>query len=292
VFRVETDAIFGAKAFTLDPVAAGVGRFKVPAAVNEQTLNAYTLYAHYLALLVLDASTDIPQKPASVDASEVSKVLETSYGGLHFRAVLNYVWDLGIPVMPLRDSGAFHGACWRSDYRNIIVLKQRTRLDARWAFDLLHELRHTPEESDISSFAVVESTPIGFDRRASLEEEHASDFAGDVLLKGKAEELAEICVAEAGHSVERLKSVVPVVAERFGVSTGVLANHMAFRLTENEINWWGAATNLQDTTEDPWLIARDELLRRVRLDRLSPVDQEILSIALTQQEVDANDGDG
>ena len=65
----------------------------------------------------------------------------STYGAITFEHTLRYVWSLGIPVLPLRDPGAFHGACWRIDGRNIIVLKQRTLSLARWLADLLHEVR-------------------------------------------------------------------------------------------------------------------------------------------------------
>ena len=45
--------------------------------------------------------------------------------------------------------GTFHGACWRYEGRNAVVLKQTPKHEARWAFDLLHELFHAgqrPEE--------------------------------------------------------------------------------------------------------------------------------------------------
>ncbi len=45
--------------------------------------------------------------------------------------------------------GTFHGACWRYEGRNAVVLKQTPKHEARWTFDLLHELFHAgqrPEE--------------------------------------------------------------------------------------------------------------------------------------------------
>ena len=54
----------------------------------------------------------------------VRHTILTSYGKLNFQTALTYVWNLGIAVFPLRDSGAFHGACWRVDGRNVIVLNK------------------------------------------------------------------------------------------------------------------------------------------------------------------------
>ena len=83
-------------------------------------------------------------------------------------------------VLPLRDPGAFHGACWRVDGRNIIVLKQRTPSRARWLTDLLHELRHAGEEPDKDERAVIEAEETPRKRQDAPEEQVATQFAGDV----------------------------------------------------------------------------------------------------------------
>jgi len=65
------------------------------------------------------------------------------------------------------------------------------------------------------------------------------------MLDGRAEELAEQCVTAAKNRVELLKNAVPSVAQSGGVQVDALANYMAFRLSLQGINWWGAANNLQ-----------------------------------------------
>lgn len=113
----------------------------------------------------------------------------------------------------------------------------------------------------------------------------ATQFAGDVVLAGRAEELAERCVQAARGSVERLKATVPRVAARENVPADALANYMAFRLALQGINWWGAATNLQATGPDPWQIARDFLLEQENFERLNDVDHHLLLRALSDVEV-------
>ena len=109
--------------------------------------------------------------------------------------------------------------------------------------------------------------------------------AGDVVLNGRAEELVQMCVEAAKESVERLKKVVPQIANRENVSVDSLANYMAFRLSSfNGINWWGAATNLQATDQNPWQIARDFLLERSNFGRLNEVDRNLLLQALSDLE--------
>ncbi len=283
VFGWRPGAIFGAEPLQVDPTILGAARFKIPARVSERRWSVYTVYSHYLALLILQATWKLPQKPIPTDVEEVHSAVIESYGTLTFEHLLRYVWDLGIPVLPLKDPGAFHGACWRVDGRNVIVLKQSTRLEARWLFDLPHELRHAGQEPDKEQLAIIEPSEMS-DEMRSDEERDASQFAGNLLLAGKAEELAEECVQLAKGSVERLKSVVPRVASEAGVPVGALANYMAFRLSLQGLNWWGAATNLQGDGADPWRIARDILLERVDFGSLSESDRSLLLQAVSESD--------
>jgi transcriptional regulator with XRE-family HTH domain len=260
--------------------AMGVGRFKTAARIDERRLCAYTVYAHFLALIVLEA-TDIRSKPVPVDADETRKAIARDHGAISFEAALKYVWSLGIPVFPLNDPGAFHGACWRVEGRNIIVLKQRTQSASRWLFDLIHELRHTGENPEQDHLTVLELAETSKERRESEDEKEASRFAGDVVLDGRAEELAELCVEVAGGSVERLKGAVSQVAKKENIRVDHLANYLAFRLSLQNINWWGAATNLQEHGTNPLLVARDVLFKHIDLGRLNEFQRNLILQALT-----------
>ena len=88
------------------------------------------------------------------------------------------------------------------------------------------------------------------------------------------------CVEAAKGKVEYLKSAVPRVAARNGVNTADLANYLAYRLSLQNINWWGAATNLQSGEVDPWVVARDQFFRCADLGALNELDRGLLSQAL------------
>jgi Zn-dependent peptidase ImmA (M78 family) len=196
--------------------------------------------------------------------------------------VLKYAWDQGVPVLPLRDSGAFHGACWRVEGRNVIALKQVTASQSRWAFDLLHELWEATQEPDNADHTVVETAePLA---NTDDDEVEANAFAGDVLLNGRAEELAAACAKAAGMSVERLKSVVPQVARRANVPPDALANYMAFRLTLDHVNWWGAANSLQEKGPSPFSVAREVLMKRINFGSLNRIDANLLLMALSDSD--------
>ena len=284
VFEWEQEDIFGGEPLQLSREAAGLARFKVPSNSDERKLSAYTVYAHYLALLVLKATEHIEQYEVPTDAEDFRADVLEEFGSVTFPNVLAYIWSLGIPMLPLHDSGAFHGACWRSGGRDVIVLKQKNLSLDRWSNDLIHEAYHAGQEPEAEERTVVEAPETSEERRNDPEEQEATSFSGNVMLDGRAEELAQMCVSVAGGRVARLKAVVPNVASAEGVEVGALANYLAYRLSFSEINWWGAASNLQSTDADPWEIARDQLMKKLDLDQLNDVDRQLLVQALTKQE--------
>lgn len=284
VFGGSLAAWFGEAPLPLTTTSMATVRFKVSASANEVRLSAYTVYAHHLALLVLRATEHIPKLPVPTDPQEVREAVLEQYGEISASAVLSFAWSLGIPVLPLKDSGAFHGACWRVNGRNVIVLKQRTLSDSRWLFDLLHEFRHAGETPDDPEFSVIEAGEVGGERHLSRSERIASAFAGAVALGSRAEALAQMAVERANGRMEWLQRAVIEVAASEGVSQGSLANYVAFRLSLNGQTWWGAAQNLQEVGEDPWLTARDKLLLEVDFSMLSPPDRNLLQQALTDEE--------
>lgn len=259
--------------------ALGV-RFKVPSNAEGRKTIIQAVYARYLSNLVLQAMVGVTRSPPSIDAQKARNAIVHAHGGVTLRACLEYAWSHGIPVLPLQGNGGFHGATWRLEGRNVIVLKQHTSSEARWVTDLLHEMRHAGEDPDSTEFESVDSESLLRDRRESPEEVEATTFAGDVVLDGRAEELAKKCVAEAKGRLEWLKTAVPRVAEREGIRVDALANYMAYRLAMQGQNWWGAATNLQARDENPWRIARDYLVEHLDLGKLSDIDRLLLMRAL------------
>ncbi len=164
------------------------------------------------------------------------------------------------------------------------MLKQRTMSDARWLFDLLHELCHAGQDPDKDEFVVIEGADGAPGLQLAEEEKMASQFAGNVILDGRAEELVKKCVQSAKGSVEQLKRVVPAVAGEEHVSTDALANYMAFRLSLQKLDWWGAANNLQVPSTAAWRITRDLLLARATIEVLDEVDRDLLLQALSSSE--------
>lgn len=287
VYGWTPEAIIGTGPLFVGQGVLGAARFKVGARAEQKRLSAYTFYAHFLALQLLEATQDIQVQPVPTDYKSVRRAIIGRYGSITLHNTLNYVWDLGIPVLPLDDPGAFHGAMWRVGGRNVIVVKQQTMSSARWLHDVLHELFHAGQCPEQPERVVLEAAETSEERRESEEEWAATQFAADVVLDGRAEELARLCVnttkSQPGASgrVEHLKGAVQRVASKEKIAVAALANYMAFRLSQQKLDWWGAAQNLQETAENPWMIARDILLQRAKLGRISGMDLDLMMQALS-----------
>lgn len=280
VFGWTHENVFGAQALQPPRFAAAEARFKMPAGRSQATSSLYAAYANYLAVVALKGARVLPKAEIPADAASMYRFILERRHSVDLRSTLHAAWDLGVVVLPLRDRGTFHGACWRYEGRNAIILKQTSRHEARWLFDLLHELFHAAQKPDSDMLEVIEADETSAERRNSDEEIAASQFAGDVVLKGKAENLAQTCVRAAKNSIERLKTVVPAVAVQNDVSVGALANYLAFRLSWQGVNWWGAAANLQADDGDPWIIARDVFVERFPYDIDNELDRQLLDRAL------------
>ena len=280
VFGWSPEELLGPAPLEAPQLAAAGARFKMPAQRSKKHTSVYAAYAHYLALIVINAKGHADVQKISDDPAVMYRDIINRYGQIDLHSVLHYAWDLGVPVIPLNDGGTFHGACWRYGGRNVVVLKQRSAHTARWLFDLLHELFHAAQNPDSDTFELIENDENSAERRESDEEIMASQFAGEVVLHGRAEELAQMCVSAAGGRVQALKKVVSEIAELEKVDVGSLANYLAFRMSWQGLNWWGAAANLQKDVADPWSIARDVFYERFSFNVEDPLDMTILKRAL------------
>lgn len=271
----------GAEALAL-PRAAAVGKFKLPANAAERRTTFLAAYAKYIAGVAASA-TSRPAQAIPRDPTEFRRAVVERTGGLTLEGVLAFLWDCGVPVVPLAETGGFYGACWRINGRNAIVLKQRTTSEARWLHDLLHEAFHAGHDPKVHDFETLDQDPEPAKRREDPEEDDATAFAADVLLSGRAEDLVAECVREASGSIPRMKVVVPRVAARNGVPVGALANYLAWRLSLQGFNWWGAATNLQGSSADPWRTTRVFLMSTLDWSKIGEPDRELLGRALEEE---------
>jgi transcriptional regulator with XRE-family HTH domain len=265
------------------PALATTGRFKAPRNAAAESLDAYTRYAESIADIVLRATQHLGQPEMPGSAQDVRSAIDerlqqetgspTSSGDL-LRATMKTILDLRIPVIAMRDPGAFHGACFTRNGRTVIVLKQTSQATAQWLHDALHEIDHLRDPSRAELRTWIELGDIS-EWTDAPDETHANDFAADILFSGRASAVLAQCLQAAQGSVQRLKSVVPLVAAQAEVPTDVLANHLTFRLSPRGINWWATAAAFQERTE-PWRQINDLLLQQLDLTAIDADDRAAL----------------
>lgn len=283
IFGWGSDQIFGAKPLTLQEAPVATARFKLPGGAHGRRLHAYIAYAHYLGMVVANACSNLPRAPLWLDAQTLRQALVVRDSSIGLETVLEFFWDHGVPVLPLSDSGAFHGACWRVAGRNVVVIKHRSRFLARWVFDLIHEWYHAGQAPNEVSHSWIEEADLVSTRRTSPEEQEASQFAGNVLLDGRAEALVAACIEATKGNIALFKSAAPRIAQQAGVVVDHFANYLAWRLSLQQENWWGAANNLQTQVGDPFTIAREVFYRRFDFQRIDPVDARLLERGLRRE---------
>lgn len=283
VFNWEPNQFLATAPLEIDQQILARTRFKMPLSASRTKTSAYTVYAHFLALLLIQATPGIVCKPIPASWRHVRSQLER-FGELTLDNVVRYLWDLGIVILPLKDTGHFHAATWRIRGRNVIVVKQQTLSEARWIIDLLHELWHAAQNPELPEHGVIEDEPPYSNSDQLTEEQIATDFAADVVFKGRADDLAEECAVASNRRLEWLKSAVQKVASKHNVRVDLLANYLAYRLSLEGQNWWATATRLQSPQIDPWQQVRDFIVGNLKWDVLSDSDRNLLSQAFETQE--------
>jgi len=254
-------------------------KFKARRGVNQQEALIYATYTQFLAKLVVDATPEIGPSQISSTPKEIRRNIADKFGIITLENVLNYAWDSGIRVIPLSDSGVFHGACWNIEDHIVIVLKQNTSYQARWLYDLAHEIGHVPHiENSPGLIEFVEISPFNND---SDEEKSANQFASELLLAGRAEELTQMCVKKANGNLRFLKSAVNTIAAQQQVPADILANYIAYRLSSQNENWWGTASKFQISEPSPMNLTRKILLDKINWQVISDFERGILERALT-----------
>lgn len=263
-------------------VASSGGRFKLPANAGSAKVRAYAVYAQYLASLVLRATSHLPRVEVPTSWEGLREAL-CGTEPVSFERLVRGSWNLGVPVLPLVDPVRFHGYCHAEAGRFVVVLKQSHRQQARWAFDLLHELAHTAEVGVEGIFEDLDGDATSGERRESEQESAANELAGNVLLGGKAAELFERAIAASKDAggIQALPRITSEMAIAASVDIGFLANYFAFRLRNDYFeDWWGPATRLQPDSTDPHDLARAVFHEYVNLNALEDGEREILLQAI------------
>jgi Zn-dependent peptidase ImmA (M78 family) len=284
IYSWSLDEIWGKKDLIFTEGSWASAYFKTPSNANINQVKAYSHYAYYLAKVLIKTQSKAKGKKYPKDIDEFKNTFGKRFNTVDLPSLLEYVWDLGICVLPLNDSGVFHGASWNIEGKHVIVLKQNTKEHARWIFDLLHELYHVFAHLDRMNTSIVEYEELTpFSNSEAIEELEANAFANRVLFDDRAEELAEKCTGVAQYRIENLKKAVIEIAKKENIREDILANYLAYRLSHQGENWWGTAAKLQLTAPDPFQITGDILKLNTQLQKLQPIDYNLLQTAISRE---------
>ncbi|PFK65052.1 hypothetical protein COJ21_24865 [Priestia megaterium] len=277
IFNEQSNGILLGRNIDYSPLVDA--RYKVPRGSKPQNIYMYTSYAYHIAKEISKV-VSLPQQELPTDPVKFKKGVIGNYGEFNLETCTKYIWDLGIPVIPLKIKGGFHGACWRFNGQNVIILKQQSTSNSRWLFDLLHEYWHTTQDTHLTERNVVDLTETLSTHNEDQEEIDANEFAKSVIFDGKCEELFDECYEQSHGRIKNMKSAVIRVATSHNIDAGSLANYVAFKLSKMEVQWWGAAQNIQ-VKSDPFTTTSAILEERIDIDEVDDsLNKEILQTAL------------
>ncbi len=281
VFDLNINDIWNNQALIIKNTPVQLAYFKTPAKGNINQIRAYSHYAYYLANVVSKINTKTPKSEYPGDIEEFKKIFYKAYNALSLENLINFIWDLGISVIPLDDQGVFHGASWNINDKHVVILKQRNNSHARWIFDLLHELYHVFAHLESANTSVIETEELNpFGNNDTPEELEANSFANQFIFGNRSEEIALVALQKANYKTELLKKSVKEIADFEKIGADFIANYLAFRLQFSGQNWWGTAHSFQISDPSPFTIAASILKSRISIQKLNPIDKNLLSSAL------------
>jgi len=284
--RVQVPALIG-RAFdwTMDalasgtmprPALAGPVQFKTTTHTGDPAASPLLTLGTTVAQIVR-RHTDLVAAPGSIgDASGVRSEMVDSSGQLNLESMVDWMWDHGIPVIPLHGKGGFCAAVLVVGGGPAVIVKETRDHVAYWMFDLAHELGHLAlgHVHDDGLVDVDALTPTG-DASPDAQENAANEYALALLLDNAADLLGRV-EAESRGSHLRFKGAVVTVARQANVNAGLLGVVAAKALTQvgEPKDRWGSANNLSLADGAPRPIVREALRRRLtssierELDRL------------------------
>lgn len=281
VFKLKRGDLLSDESIKLDESHFQTAFFKTVSNPNINQIKAYSHYAFYLAEIVNRIFVKNPKYEYPEDIDEFATTFYKAYGQLDFNNLVNFTWDMGIAVIPLDDSGIFHGASWNIDNYHVIVLKQKSRSHARWMFDLLHELYHVFVHLEDKNTSVLETDEMNpFRENNSEEEKEANSFANQFVFKENAPAMAQEILNLSGNDIKLFKRSLEVIVKKNNIRADFLANYLAFRLQHQNVSWWSTAETFQIKDPSPFTIASNILKTRISVNELDPIDKNLLMTAI------------
>lgn len=260
------------------PALAGPVQFKTTAHGGDPAASPLLTLSTSVAQIVRRHTTHVaPPGPIPDAAAARAQMVEPS-GQVTLASMVEWMWDHGLPVIPLHGKGGFCAAVLAVGGDPAVIVKETRDHTSYWMFDLAHELGHIAlghvhDEGlvDVDALNPAEVAP------GDNQEQAANEYALELLL-GDADRLIEQVRRESQGSYLRFKGAVVTVARRANVNAGLLGVVAAKALADigEPKDRWGSANNLSLADGSPRVIVQSALERRLHSDIEPELDRLLL----------------
>jgi transcriptional regulator with XRE-family HTH domain/Zn-dependent peptidase ImmA (M78 family) len=232
--------------------------------------------AYEVARIVCEHAELPPYRGVPTDPAQVRQDALDANGQIRLASLVEWSWNMGIPVLPLYGRGAFVASAWTVDDMAAIVLKESRELAVYWLFDLAHELGHVAL-GHLHGGGMVDAESLQLDKSLELDEDDANEFALQLLLPNY-QDLVRSVEREARGDYLRFKGAVATVAKKVNVSAGILGVVAAYALQEvgQDKDRWGSAINLARSEGPGRPIVEKGARVNLALDGLSEAEATLL----------------
>lgn len=195
------------------------------------------------------------------DPKAIRRVACDATGRVTLSSLCEWLWNNGVPVVPLHGKGTFAAAAMNLRGTPVVVLKESKDLQCNWLFDLGHEVGHLALNHLDAGMLIDVDSPTPSDSSDPVETA-ANLFALQLLLPDH-EALIRSVRTDSKGSYLRFKDAVANVAQTANVSPGLLGMVAAFALPDigEAKDRWGSATNLAKVEQSGRPIVQAEFSR-------------------------------
>jgi transcriptional regulator with XRE-family HTH domain len=263
------------------PRLAGAVQFKTTSSSDPNESPLLALAA--TVAQIVRGHLDLPEARPVPDAATVRTEIADSSGQVTLASLLEWMWDHGIPVIPLHGKAGFCAAVLSLDGAHAVIIKETREHLAYWLFDLAHELGHlaSGHVHDKALVDVDALSPGGRKGHEDDQEDAADKFALELLL-GDADALVREVERESQGSYLRFKGAVVTVARKANVNAGLLGVVAAYALGDlgEPKDRWGSANNLSAADGAGRVFVREALARRLTTAVTPEVDRLLVDAAV------------
>lgn len=268
-FRWDPQSIVGNA--LAQPVPAGQATLKRRSTTKDDSQALLTLaeaLAHRSALAYSGRPGTVP-----ADAHTLRKTVVDDATGVTFDGLLNWCWNAGIIVVPMKATGGFSAGAWLIGDQPVVVLKEAPDYKAYWLFALAHELGHFAL-GHVAREGLIDVESV-WGENGDSQENDANRYALDLLVPGHTDMLDEIRRHSAGPDAPKkfkFKAIDAARTRNYNVPLVLLIAAFGLPDVARPGDRWGSAVNESRKEGSARQVVAREFARNVDLQRLDRLD--------------------